>query len=328
MGLFDFIRGWGSGTIYGSRRADNISDTDGSDMIKARGGNDIISLSYGDDQVHGGDGIDTLELRGSFSEYQVVIPQFLVAPPVDEKMLILHHPEYGEKTIRYVEKIVDEDGKSYEVDYIFQNKIWGTEGDDVIQDSNIDDFISTHEGDDLIFLSYGDDIVHGGHGLDIVTVSGQLSDYIDLPNPTPSLPIPPDVRLYHEGYGTKVLATSVEVVQDEEGNARQLQIIDLIGTGGNDRLVDTPWDDYLGGGAGNDSFFLTTGRDNVYGGEGDDTAYISGSFEDYEISAEDFGGLELAVYMYSEEYGDKRLSNIEAIVSADGEVISGVDLLA
>lgn len=328
MGIFDFIGGWGNRTIYGTRRADNISDTDRSDTIKARGGNDTISLTYGDDQVHGGDGNDTVEVMGALSEYEIIIPQFLVAPPPDEKMLILSHPEYGEKTIRYVENIIDEQGGLHRVDLLFQNRIWGTDGDDVIQDSNIDDFISTHGGDDQISLTYGDDTVYGGQGLDIVTVAGELSDYIDLPPQNPNLPVVPDVRIRHEEYGTKNLTTSVELVQDKDGDIRQLQIIDIAGSTQGDRLVDTAWDDYLNGQAGDDMLYLTTGKDNAYGGEGYDIAHVSGSLDDYIISAEDFGGLELVVHMYSEEYGDKTLSNIETIMSEDGGVLNSADLLA
>ncbi len=327
MGIFDW---WSRGKIIGTPGDDRLRDTYRSDQIESLGGNDRIILSYGDDQVNGGDGRDIVEIRGSLDEWEISVPQFFAPPPAGEHMIILTHPRYGEKTLTYVETVIDADGRALDIGRYFTTRIDGTDGDDDIVDTPGNDFISTHQGDDIVLLTTGNDFVSGGRGLDIIELQGRFSDYTQTWEDTGGNPIPPNALFTSERYGTKELDTSVEFVRDSTGEMIQLWPTSITGTEANDTLTDTFGDDYLYGQAGDDTLFLTTGEDRASGGDGEDTVHVAGSFDDYEISSEVFelnGITEIAVYMNSETYGDKRLSNVENIVSSDGDVIEVSSLL-
>ncbi len=81
MGILDWWRDRGSGGTDGD---DTIRDTYRSNTINVLAGNDTVYLSFGDDQVDGGDGIDTVVLRGELSEWEITIPHGTVhasSPP-------------------------------------------------------------------------------------------------------------------------------------------------------------------------------------------------------------------------------------------------------
>lgn len=326
MGIRDW---WNNRKITGTPFDDRLRDTYRSDQIDGLGGNDRIFLSYGDDQVNGGDGRDIVEIRGSLDEWEITIPQFFAPTPPGEHMIILTHPRYGEKTLTYVEQVIDANGRILKTGQYYTNRIEGTEGDDDLVDTPGNDIINSKAGDDIIILTTGDDRVYDNSGVDIVELQGTFADYNFYWEDTGMLPVVPDAIFYSEEYGEKRMGYGVEYVRDSTGEMQQLWPTSIVGTAGDDTIRDTIGDDQISTMQGNNTVYLTTGNDKVYGLPGEDTIHITGTFDDYDMTTEVFQVNDLVerlVTMESEIYGDKQLSNVEFIKDSEGETIEVADL--
>ena len=127
------------------------------------------------------------------------------------------------------------------------NRIFGTDGDDVLRGTSGDDLIiglagndviRGHGGNDIIFGCDGDDRIRGGPGDDFII--GDSADFFGNPSSTSG------------------------------GND------DLRGGTGNDEIRGGPGDDRIRGNAGDDGLFGNQGDDHMTGGSGDD--FMGGGF--------------------------------------------------
>ncbi len=130
-------------------------------------------------------------------------------------------------------------------------------GDDLLIGSGASDDIGGSWGDDRIAGDAGDDDIRGGHGDDLLS-GGDGDD------------------LLAGDFGDDILIGGSG--QDE-----------IRGNRGEDVLVGGDADDILDGGAGDDVLFGGAGDDMIDGGRGADVVVLSGSIEDYTVTASENG---------------------------------------
>lgn len=167
------------------------------------------------------------------------------------------------------------------------NLIAGTVADDVISGLAGDDTLLGGAGNDSLYgglgndhlhLDAGNDLLDGGGGVDEIVVSGTRAATIDL-----SL-----TQAQSTGYGLDRIL-NIENVTGGAGADRLLgsdQANRLMGLGGNDVLRGRAGDDVLTGGGGsdklyggegNDTLSLDLGNDVIQGGDGQDWLVVSGN---------------------------------------------------
>jgi Ca2+-binding RTX toxin-like protein len=224
----------------------------------------------------------------------------------------------------------------------------GGDGDDVLMGEAGNDILVGGAGDDHLDGGLGDDTLTGGSGDDTYIVDG-LSDIV--------------VELADEGIDRvvssvdHVLSAHIEelslVDQALGGVGNDLDNAikgndannDLSGLGGNDILLGGDGSDTLDGGEGddllrgqsgedvliggndNDTLIGGEGADTIDGGEGFDTAVFVGFSDDYEITFNFDGAIE--VLSLAGDDGFDILTNVEALrFSADGATILASELPA
>ncbi|MCR9202863.1 MAG: hypothetical protein NXI04_29815, partial [Planctomycetaceae bacterium] len=173
-------------TIEGTDAGEWISGTTGDDVIVAGGGDDEIHVPVGDNQVDGGDGIDTLVI------YEGYRAQYLFAVRSDGVTTISGPGLNGETVtvdLLNVEQILFNDGL---VDLTGSATVTpqpptgdgtvinGTDAGEWIGGTDGDDQISAGGGDDEIYAAVGDNTIDGGEGTDTLLVYGNRSDYTIL----------------------------------------------------------------------------------------------------------------------------------------------------
>ncbi|MGH1351869.1 MAG: hypothetical protein ACRBBN_13845 [Methyloligellaceae bacterium] len=230
MGLFDYL--WHRNRA--TEQDDEIRDSYRGDSINTLGGNDVITLSYGNDEVDGGNGHDTVIIRGAIDEWNISYPVAPpsaspddggTVPPYQADTLILEHSRYGRKTLTNIENLVDEQGDSFAIAPLYPNHIVGTSEADLLLDTVSDDRISAGNGDDLAFLTYGNDYVSGNSGVDKVHILGELDEY---EMSTRDLGESFYVYLNSDRYGDKTLFNVEEVVTS---GGEYIDVISLLDNG-------------------------------------------------------------------------------------------------
>lgn len=128
----------------------------------------------------------------------------------------------------------------------------GGGSDDVMLGGDGDDELSGGRGDDDLFGGDGDDDLSGGLGDDLIDGGGGLDDRIAF------------------SAAKRVSVDLAAGTARGEGNDTVLNIENVDGTRGNDRISGDDADNELDGGAGNDHLFGLNGVDLLTGGKGND----------------------------------------------------------
>lgn len=140
---------------------------------------------------------------------------------------------------------------------INEDRLNGTDGDDVLLGNSSNDYLNGGNGNDILVGEFGADILDGGTGEDDLN-GGYDSDYL-LGN---------SGNDYLDGfYGNDIL-------NGEDGNDTLDGWWDndgLSGGSGNDSLLGWDGEDYLDGGDGDDILKGENGNDTLYGGSGADS---------------------------------------------------------
>jgi VCBS repeat-containing protein len=221
-------------TLSGTSGADTLTGTTGDDVIVGLAGNDTINAGNGNDMVvpgmganhsDGGAGTDTVSY-------------------IDSTVAIVANLANGSVT---------RSGNN-DVSTNFENLV-GTSFDDTIYGTSGNNVVDAGAGNDKIYGRGGADTIDGGIGTDTV--------YFD--DATSAI----SVNLQTGATGGAAAGT---ILANIEG---------LVGGAGNDTLTGLSWianylaggpgDDVLAGGAGNDTFDGGTGHDTVYGSAGADS---------------------------------------------------------
>jgi Ca2+-binding RTX toxin-like protein len=216
--------------------------------IKAHGqeGNDTFIGGAGYDEFDGGEGFDRIDYSSA--------PRRLV---VD---MHYHAHEDGRGASDDLNSI------EYLVGTAQNDKIWGTEGPDIIRARGGDDQVWGRGGDDTIQGDDGDDHLYGSGGNDRL-IGGEGDDFLD------------------GGSGYDLLEGREGADELKGGEGSDLLLggpgdDDLDGDcyyddteGGDDELYGGDGNDRLNGDGGNDILYGELGQDELYGGEGEDILY-------------------------------------------------------
>lgn len=217
-------------TIEGTDAGEWISGTAGDDVIVAGGGDDEIHVPVGNNQVDGGDGIDTLVI------YEGYRAEYLFAVRSDGVTTISGPGLNGEtvtidllnvELILFNDGIVDLAGSSTVMPQPPNGGaavIEGTDAGEWIGGTAGDDQISAGGGDDEIYVALGDNTIDGGEGSDTLLVYGNRSDF--------TLQNTGDGRIYVEGPGlngqiVRSTLTGVEQIRFADQTVLTADIPDL-----------------------------------------------------------------------------------------------------
>jgi hypothetical protein len=200
-GTFVFIDTSGNDTFDGGQAGDTISIYQGGqDTARGRGGDDtfvLLDAFTKNDQVDGGDGIDTLSLTGDYSAGIVFEARTMenveemTLTGLNSYTLTLLDENVAAGTVLAVQAIsmgaanaLVFDG-SLETDGAFDflcgsgNDIVTTGlGDDVVSGGSGDDDVSTGDGADTLTGGAGSDVLSGGHGADVLN-GGASADQLN-----------------------------------------------------------------------------------------------------------------------------------------------------
>lgn len=211
-------------TIRGSRRADILNGTTGSDRILGRGGDDILDGKGGDDKIVGGAGKDTIIDHEGHNTIVGGAHDDVITTAAGDDII------YGGS---HADTIDAGDG---------ENTVYGDNGSDVITTGTGNDWIHGGKGDDVINPGAGDDIVFGGRGEDVIVAlagdkiieGGAHADMITAGAGSDTL---------YGGNGNDRLVAGAGVDWVDGGKGADF----IVGGGGNDTLI---------GQAGGDTYFF------------------------------------------------------------------------
>jgi Ca2+-binding RTX toxin-like protein len=235
-----------------ARHGDDISGTDGddvligtplNDVIEARAGNDVVYGREGDDAIHGGAGNDRL-IGGDGND-------IIWGGPGNDVIFggAGNDTLFGEEGN---DTLFGEDGNDL---------LFGGTGDDVLVGGNGDDRLDGGAGADKLLGDAGNDVLDGGDGDD--QLDGGAGN---------------DVLLGGTGNDSLSGGDGNDQVFGDAGDDH----LDggagddhLDGGDGNDALLGGTGDDTLAGGAGNDVIDGGSGSNTIDGGRGDDVVRLS-----------------------------------------------------
>ncbi|WP_290428436.1 cadherin domain-containing protein [Thermocoleostomius sinensis] len=264
----------------GTPNDDQLVTTPATDLINTQAGNDtlfsILDYLQQNDQISGGDGLDTFVLQDGAGTAWVQVDN-----PVNQLSGILT----GNTTITQFEwfdfsrftgsvTMLGSDRRS--------NHLTGGRGNDVLVGGSGNDVLIGNAGHDRLDGGAGDDTLMGGFGDDtyvvdsvrdviVEDVNGGFETVMASVNWTLASPLD-DLILT----GTAMVGTGNDLNNALTGNAMNNQ---LLGNGGNDILLGLGGNDRLLGGDGNDVLQGGNGNDRLIGGKGDDRL-IGGSGRD------------------------------------------------
>ena len=346
--------GDGNDELHGMSGNDTLLGEGGDDLIHGGEGNDTITGGTGDDMLWGGEGDDTFIFASGYGtdvinetgvtgvSSDTVIMQGLVAGEVtfaqngdDLEVLIdsttdkLVVTDFFINPNAVIETFLFADGTEIleaDIPDIIANggklpdgeTIIGTEGNDVLNGTELadtlegldgndrlygrggNDTLNGGAGSDQLYGHEGDDILDGGDGNDYTLVGGEGSDTIyggagnDVIYDTASTHIDggegtdeADFRAETSGVTANVTTGELYNEAGEVGSITGIEIIDgsdfndnFTGSEVNDRLYGRAGNDVLIGGAGSDQLYGHEGDDILDGGDGNDYTLVGGEGSD------------------------------------------------
>jgi large repetitive protein len=271
--------GAGDDYVEGGGGNDTIIGGSGNDVIDAGSGDDLVSGDDGDDLLIGGTGNDTVTYEQSSSGVQVDLDAESATGE-------------GQDTVIGFENITGSAQNDTLLGDAAGNTIDGGDGDDNIQGRAGDDTLIGEAGADTIDGGVGNDVIDGGIGNDILD-GGEGDD------------------LVYGGSGN-------DTVSGGAGDDT------LMGEAGDDILDGGSGDDLIDGGSGNDQLRGGTGDDVLIGGAGNDT--IDGGSGIDTVSYENATGavnVDLGAGTATGE-GTDTITGVESVIgSSFGDSITG-----
>mgnify|MGYP002478194952 CR=1 FL=1 len=277
----------------------------------------------------------------SLSVAQSAALQFVDAPPVqiagtDGDDIVLGTPS--------ADTIDTLDGDDVVLGREGDDTIYGRGGNDRIVGGDGDDVIFGHEGDDQIFAGSGDDVVFAGTGDDIIQGDAGNDVMFGEDDDDTFTATEDDGNDFIDGgegldtYSASAITTPIDVnlaemkaSGDQIGDDTLINIENVVGGGGDDRIVGSSEanelngsdsDDFLSGGAGGDmlsggqgdDIFVASyndGHDVIDGGDGADTYDASTSQAGVTIDLQ--GG-----EAFGDEIGQDAIVSIENAIGGGG----------
>lgn len=221
LGLLDLDANY----VLGTAEKDNLHGTIAADKIYGFGGNDDIQAFHGDDTVYSGSGNDYV-FAGLGRD-------------------VVHGGDGNDK-------LLGEGGDDVVFGDSGDDMLWGGEGNDQLHGGTGNDDLQGDEGNDYLWGWYGHDRLDGGQGDDEIN-GGADNDMLHGGAGEDVLLGNTGHDQLNGGYDDDVLdgGQGVDSLNGGTGN-------DLLDGGAND--AQTPWGDYLTGGAGSDIFWFKMGE--------------------------------------------------------------------
>ncbi len=280
----NIIRGGdGNDTIFGRGGNDTLYGGDGIDMIHGNAGDDVIHGGAGVDIIYAGDGDDTMYSNGD--------GDILMGDGGIDKVSYLY------ATSAVIADLLNTTGNTGDR-YMNVENLEGSSYDDTLSGDDNDNHIWGGAGNDTLYGKGGNDILYGGAGADVLN-GGDNKDIVSY--------------IYSTSAITANLLNSAGNTGDAAGDT-YVSIEDLEGSNYNDMLYgdnndNTIWGgdgiDMIHGNAGDDVIHGGAGVDIIYAGDGDDTMYSNG---DGDILMGD-GGIDKVSYLYATSAVIADLSN-------------------
>lgn len=211
----------------------------GSNSVFLFGGNDVVVVTdpTSSGNVLGGIGADTFDAR--------LLPHRVVADLQAGTVAVNTGPPGI--LISSFENVVGSN---------FQDRLFGSIGNNVIRGNSGNDRVFGQDGDDHLFGDDGNDSIFGGNGQDVL-IGGNGDD-------STTGAAGDDKLLGGAGNDTQYGGDGADTLDGGPGNDTQY------GGAGNDSILGGPGNDQQFGGDGNDSMYGGRGRDHMTGGAGND----------------------------------------------------------
>ncbi len=166
--------GTGNDRLRGEDGNDTLVGGAGDDTLQGGAGDDLIIASDGVDDVRGGVGADSLQLAGSYAEYEIEKTgngRFTITDTVAGRD--------GVSVTRSIESFAFSDVTLSADELLdFNGPSGATEGDDLLVGDAGANLISALGGNDTVLGDAGNDTLNGGSGADILS-GGEGTDLLD-----------------------------------------------------------------------------------------------------------------------------------------------------
>lgn len=247
----------GNDTILGAGGRDIVCSGNGADRVLGGEGADFISTAGGDDSVNAGGGTDTVSGgRGRDSLNGGGGPDLLNGG-------------------READSLSGGAGNDTVLAGGAKDKASGGEGDDVLVGGRGDDRLSGGAGNDTMRGQIGADRMRGGSGVDVMQGEADIDrigagpgddQFVDGGSGTDRVDGGPGADTLHGGFGGDWITggTGPDLIIGGGGGES------LLGEGGDDRLYGGLVDDTLHGGLGDDLLVGGHGVDTMFGNSGSD----------------------------------------------------------
>ncbi|WP_367716547.1 calcium-binding protein [Nitratireductor sp. GISD-1A_MAKvit] len=320
----------GKDAIHGYAGNDTIFGLDEGDRIFGGDGDDVIFPSWGSNEIHAGEGTDTVIIDGRMSDHDISVDGLTVQVGGPGVWNLITHAEWI-----IFDAPDDEADKSINVEALLAshyNQISGTSGNDSIEGTSGDDRILGGEGEDTLYGGAGNDVLQGeGGGYNQVDYDGKPGDYSFVLNDNDTITVTSSV------WGTDTL-TEINGVWFR-GASQWYPIEDLFDSGGPEQTITgSAENNYLRGARGNDTILGGDGDDTFYGYLGDDVldgeggAYnqvdYDGAATDYVFTREADGSVTVSHGVYGSDtlrninglwfYGEEQWYALEALAPSPG----------
>lgn len=264
----------GVDTLDGDLGADRIAGGAGSDQVDGGAGNDVVDAGDGDDQVSGGDGDDVLDAGAGRDRVSGDEGADRIDGGGGEDDL---DGGAGTDVVRGGsgdDLLQATDGEDTLEGGDGNDRLEGAEPANVLDGGAGNDTLFGYGGADQLDGGAGDDVLDGGVGPDALR-GGAGRDGMSYESAGQGVRVSLDgvADDGQVGEGDNVFGDIERVVGTALDDTLVAGVVpvELLGSGGRDRLVGSPGPDVLSGGDGDDLLDGGGGPDLVAGGEGSDT---------------------------------------------------------
>lgn len=264
------IAGRANDTVTGGDASETLSGGDGNDTLFGGGGDDrfIAVMDAGDDDLNGGEGVDTLDFTGTNG-----------AVTVDVVAGSAISAEFGTDTIANIENFIGGAGDDNIAGAAGDETLQGGAGDDVLNGGAGDDSILGGAGDDTIVGGAGSDHLAGGSGFDTADYSAASDAVsIDLSAGTAAHPGGLTGSLTGLDIGVDTIVGFERVLTGSGGDI-------VAGSAAGETIDSGAGQDTIAGGGGDDTLTGGADADTVFGGAGDDRLMAS-----FDVAADTYSG--------------------------------------
>jgi len=234
--------------FIGDGGANLLDGLSGNNQLEGLGGDDILLGGADTDLFFGGDGIDTVVYRSAadISVDLTIVGAFSTGDGFD--------------SFNSIENVTGADG---------DDTLQGDDGDNVLDGGALgSDVLQGRGGDDTLISASGNSFLEGGDGDDILRGHATIFDGGDGVD---------TVEMVRDEDLT--IDLNITVGQDTgapngAGATAFIDVENVTGGDGDDRLIGTAGDNVLRGGLGDDNLQAGFGDDRMVGGSGDDTLVV------------------------------------------------------